>query len=128
MPADRGGVGRYVDELVPELIHAGVDLVMAVQHRDVEGYAQLVPRAELVVAPDAASSRPIRMAWEQVGLPAFVRRVRPDVVHSPHYTMPLLAKVPVAVTLHDATFFSTPELHLRSKAVFFRNAIRVATR
>lgn len=128
VPANRGGVGRYVDELAPELANAGLDLVMAVQERDVEGYAQLVPNAELVAAPEWAARRPIRMAWEQVGLPAVIRQVRPDVLHSPHYTMPLQAGVPVAVTLHDATFFSTPELHLRSKAVFFRNAIKLATR
>jgi glycosyltransferase involved in cell wall biosynthesis len=70
----------------------------------------------------------VRMSWEQVGLPALVRRVRPDVLHSPHYTVPLAVRVPTAVTLHDATFFTTPELHLRSKAMFFRNAIRVAVR
>lgn len=68
------------------------------------------------------------MLWEQIGLPGLVRRLRPDVLHSPHYTMPLLVKVPVVVTLHDATFFTTPELHLRSKALFFRTAIRIASR
>ncbi|WP_307822597.1 glycosyltransferase family 4 protein [Oerskovia jenensis] len=119
-------MGRYVDELVPELVAAGVDLVMAVQERDLDAYGALVPAAELCPAPSAAARRAVRMSWEQVGLPSLVRKVRPDVLHSPHYTLPLAAGVPTAVTLHDATFFTTPELHLRSKAVFFRNAIRVA--
>lgn len=126
VPADRGGVGRYVDELAPELVAAGVDLVMAVQERDVAQYGELLPDAELVAAPQAAASRAVRMSWEQVGLPSLVRRVRPDVLHSPHYTMPVVTGVPVTVTLHDATFFTSPELHLRSKAVFFRSAIRLA--
>lgn len=126
VPADRGGVGRYVDELAPELVAAGADLVMAVQERDIDAYASLVPAAELVTAPAGAARRAVRLSWEQVGLPGLVRRVRPDVLHSPHYTLPLAAGVPTVVTLHDATFFTTPELHLRSKAVFFRNAIRVA--
>lgn len=128
VPADRGGVGRYVDDLAPELIAAGVHLTIAVQARDLEAYGRIAPQATLVAAPAAADRRAVRMAWEQTGLPALVRRVRPDVVHSPHYTLPLAAGVPVVVTLHDATFFTTPELHLRSKAVFFRNAIRVASR
>ena len=33
IPADLGGVGRYVDDLVPELVEQGVDLTMAVQER-----------------------------------------------------------------------------------------------
>ncbi len=128
IPADRGGVGRYVDELVHELDVAGVDLVLAVQPRDAELFARLAPRAEIVVAPQGAARRAVRMAWEQTGLLSLVRRVRPDVVHSPHYTLPLLAGTPSVVTLHDATFFTTPDLHLRTKAAFFRNAIRVASR
>ncbi|PFG32535.1 glycosyltransferase family 4 protein [Sanguibacter antarcticus] len=128
VPADRGGVGRYVDDLVPELVRAGVDLVMAVQRRDVEHYRELVPLATIVAAPGATERRAARLVWEQVGLPALVRSVRPDVLHCPHYTLPLVAGVPVVVTLHDATFFTTPELHLRSKAVFFRAATRMAVR
>lgn len=128
VPADRGGVGRYVDELAPELDRAGVSLVLAVQQRDVAHYASIVPGAEVVAAPATIERRPVRMVWEQVGLPRLARKVRADVLHSPHYTMPRRAGVPVVVTLHDATFFTTPELHLRSKAVFFRSAIRTAVR
>lgn len=128
VPADRGGVGRYVDELVPELASTGVDLTLVVQSRDVAHYARLAPGADVVAAPSWTARRPARLLWEQLGLPALIRRVKPDVVHSPHYTMPLLTRTPVVVTLHDATFFSTPELHLRSKAVFFRAATRIASR
>lgn len=128
VPADRGGVGRYVDELVPELDRAGTDLVLAVQSRDVAHYRDLAPGGRVVAAPPAIVRRPVRMAWEQTALPGLARRVRADVLHSPHYTMPLAARTPVVVTLHDATFFSTPELHLRTKAVFFRAATRLAVR
>lgn len=128
VPADRGGVGRYVDELVPELDRAGTDLVLAVQSRDVAHYRSLAPSARVVGAPARIASRPVRMAWEQMLLPRLARRVRADVLHSPHYTMPVASPVPVVVTLHDATFFSTPELHLRSKGVFFRTWTRLSVR
>lgn len=128
VPADRGGVGRYVDELVPELDRLGVDLVLVTQARDVPYYAGLAPSARVVAAPRAIERRVVRLVWEQVALPALARRVRADVVHSPHYTMPLLTRRPVVVTLHDATFFTTPELHLRSKGVFFRTWTRLAAR
>lgn len=128
VPADRGGVGRYVDELVPQLDRQGADLVLAVQVRDVDHYTALAPHARVVAAPVAVARRPVRLLWEQVGLPALARRVRADVLHCPHYTMPVAARTPVVVTLHDATFFTDPELHLPTKARFFRGATRVAAR
>ncbi|WNB86330.1 glycosyltransferase family 1 protein [Cellulomonas sp. ATA003] len=128
IPADRGGVGRYVDELLPALTGLGADLVVACQPRDAATMSALVPGGEVVPAPAAVGRRPVRMAWEQVGLPRLVRAVRADVLHSPHYTMPQVAGCPVVVTLHDATFFSHPELHSPVKARFFRAATRLAVR
>lgn len=128
VPADRGGVGRYVDELVPELARAGTDMVLVVQQRDVDHYRLLAPGARIEAAPAAVARRPVRLVWEQTGLPLLARAVGADVVHSPHYTLPLLTRRPVVVTLHDATFFSSPELHLRTKAVFFRAWTRFAVR
>ena len=108
IPVDRGGVGRYVDELVPALVELGVSVVVAAQERDASRFAAIAPGAEVVTAPLSAVRRPVRMAWEQVGLPRLARRVRADVLHSPHYTSPRWSPVPVVITLHDATFFSHP--------------------
>ncbi len=128
IPADRGGVGRYVDALLPALAGQGLDLVVVCQARDQGATAGLVPGAEIVPGPARIAGRPARMAWEQVGLPLLVRRTAAQVLHSPHYTMPQVAGVPVVVTLHDATFFSHPGLHSPVKARFFRTAIRGAVR
>lgn len=128
VPADRGGVGRYVDELLPALERAGVRLSVVCQPRDAELFAARVPGADVVPAPASVARRPARLAWEQVGLPAVARRVGADVLHSPHYTRPLRSPVPVTVTLHDATFFSDPELHDPVKGRFFRAATRIAAR
>ncbi len=126
IPAERGGVGRYVDDLLPALAAQGVDLVVGCQARDGAAFAELLPGAEIIPAPAAIERRPVRMAWEQSILPLLVRSTRSAVLHSPHYTMPRFAGVPVVVTLHDATFFSHPELHTPLKARFFRSAIRTA--
>jgi glycosyltransferase, family 1 len=61
-------------------------------------------------------------------LPSLIRKVRPDVLHSPHYTCPQFPGVPVVITLHDATFFSHPQAHSRTKQKFFTFAIRRAIR
>lgn len=128
IPADRGGVGRYVDGLVHGLAALQADLAVACQPSDVEHFAALAPAAAVVPGPEALSNRPARLAWEQVGLPAVVRRVGAHVLHSPHYTLPLRAGVPVVVTLHDATFFTDPSVHTAVKSRFFRTATRTALR
>lgn len=128
VPPDRGGVGRYVDELVPALVRAGMDLAVVCQARDEEAYSRLAPSAPVVVGPPAIGRRPARLAWEQTVLPRLVRRLRADVLHSPHYTMPVRSPVPVVVTVHDATFFSDLHLHSAVKGRFFRNATRWAAR
>lgn len=127
IPADRGGVGRYLDGLAAGLVSVGaVDASVVCQAHDVAEFERIGLPA--VAAPAAISRRPVRMAWEQVGLPLLVRRERIDVLHSPHYTMPMLAGVPTVVTLHDATFFSDPHLHTPTKRRFFQTATRVAVR
>ena len=128
IPADRGGVGRYVDELVAALARQKVDLVILAQPRDVRAIAEQAPGALVMPAVRRPMGRARRLLWEQIRLPVRVRRERADVLFSPHYTMPRFAGVPVVVTLHDATFFSHPQVHSAVKRWFFRTAIRVAVR
>jgi glycosyltransferase involved in cell wall biosynthesis len=130
VPPDRGGVGRYVDALVPALIRCGVDLEVACMPADEALFDSLGART---LVARRARGRGGRMLWEQTALPALVRARRPGVLHSPHYTQPLVPPprrgahpAATAVTLHDATFFTDPRLHGRVKGPFFRTATRLA--
>jgi glycosyltransferase involved in cell wall biosynthesis len=134
VPADRGGVGRYVDGLVAGSVDIGRDPVVVSTTRDAEVFTRAGVRTVVDVA-EASGSRSRRLMWEQAGLPRLLRRLGADVLHSPHYTMPGLVPSVVGggsgaparvVTLHDATFFSDPQLHLPVKAVTFRAATRRA--
>ncbi|TCP49252.1 glycosyltransferase involved in cell wall biosynthesis [Tamaricihabitans halophyticus] len=126
VPADRGGVGRYVDSLVSALDADGARLAVACQPRDAELYERLAPRAEIVPTPESVATRTARLTWEQVTLPRVARRTGVDVVHSPHYTLPLANPAASVVTLHDATFFTDAVLHSSVKARFFRTWTRTA--
>ncbi len=128
IPAERGGVGRYVDNLVEALDAAGAALSVVCQHGDAEVFAALAPRSRIIPTAEELGSRPARLAWEQTTLSRLANRLPVDVIHSPHYTMPLAASVPVVVTLHDATFFSDRGLHLGVKGRFFRAWTRTALR
>jgi glycosyltransferase involved in cell wall biosynthesis len=128
IPGERGGVGRYVDNLVEALDAAGAALSVVCQHADAETFARLAPHSRIILTAEELGSRPARLAWEQTTLPRLARRLPVDVIHSPHYTMPLAASVPSVVTLHDATFFSDRSLHVGVKARFFRAWTRTSLR
>jgi glycosyltransferase involved in cell wall biosynthesis len=125
VPEHPGGVGRYTAALVETLGKGDdLDLTLMAKATDLERWAALAPRSRVVgVAPDP---RPMRLIWEQTRLPRLLSNLEVAVHHSPHYTMPETAALPRVVTIHDLTMFDHPEWHERSKALFFRRAVRVA--
>ena len=126
VPARPGGAGHYTFALAQGLAaRPGVTLTLVARRDDA---ARWEPVGARHLRPDVPSSRPGRLAFEQVGLPALLRSAAVGVHHGPHYTMPARSPVPCAVTIHDCTFFDHPEWHLRTKAAFFRRAIRRAAR
>ena len=128
VPADRGALGRYVDGLIGALDAAGADLAVVCQRADEERYGRLAPGASVVTGPTALSHRSARLAWEQSGLPLVAQQVGADVIHVPHYSMPLRPGRPTVVTVHDVTFFTEPELYSPVSVMFFKSAIRTAAR
>ena len=128
VPADRGALGRYVDGLVSALSEAGADLAVACQRADEERYARLLPGARIVPGPPAIAHRPARLAWEQSGLPLAAGQVGANVIHSPHYSMPLRPGLPVVVTIHDLAFFTAPDTHSPVTATFYKAAIKTSAR
>ncbi|HEV7195561.1 MAG TPA: glycosyltransferase family 1 protein [Pedococcus sp.] len=131
LPPDRGGVGRYVDELIARLPSAGAEVFVVCQAADAGFYNRLVGQDHVFAAPRWVKRPALRFVWEQLGLPALVRRLEPDVMHSPHYTLPIWLRstgVARVVTLHDATFFTHPDLHNGIKAKFFASWTRLSVR
>jgi glycosyltransferase involved in cell wall biosynthesis len=126
IPGSTGGVGRYLTGLLAGLAARDCHPTLFAASGDTARWLGTDPR--LVVRDVAPAPRPVRLAWEQVGLPGRIRKARPAVHHSPHYTLPRLAAVAKVVTIHDMTFISHPEWHQRSKVRFFRFWIEQACR
>lgn len=132
----RGGVSRYVDELIAHWPVDEMALTVVTQPHGTERYAAVLGPDRVVTGPSWLATQAARLAWEQVALPALVARRQVDVILSPHYTMPLAGRlvrhdgrrVRQVVTLHDATFVSHPELHSGVKARFFPAWTRVSAR
>jgi glycosyltransferase involved in cell wall biosynthesis len=127
VPARPGGAGYYTIELARGLARRDeVGLSLVARRGDEQRWRSLASGAAVQGA--VPTSRPGRLVYEQIRLGSVLRSLGVQVHHGPHYTMPARSPVPCAVTIHDCTFFDHPEWHLRSKAAFFRRAIRRAAR
>ncbi len=126
VPADRGGVGRYIEGLVPALDRAGADIAVACQRADADRLSRLAPNTRILSAPPTVAHRPERLAWEQEGLPRLAEEIGAQVIHCPQYSMPSDTSIPVVVTLHDATMFSNPDMYADERGDFFRSATRLS--
>ncbi len=127
VPARPGGAGYYTMAIAQGLAtRPDVGLSVVTRRNDQQRWPALVGDAPVRAA--VPSSRPRRLVFEQVRLGSVLRSLGVEIHHGPHYTMPARSPVPCAVTIHDCTFFDHPEWHLRSKAAFFRRAIRRAAR
>ncbi len=124
LPPSRAGVGSYALGLLGGLSEAcaagELDLVCIVKAADAETAASRAPHAELVEVPSLRLGRPGRLAWEQTGLVRLLGKIRPDIFHGIHYTLPLASTLPATVVLHDPTFWTHPHLHAPTKVAYFR--------
>lgn len=124
VPSQIAGAGRYILELARRLPERGVNATLVTRRHDSERWQHWSPRAEISsIVPDHRVARLAYEAW-RLGTSAPARGV--DVWHGPHYTMPHRRSTATVVTIHDLTFFTNPEWHVRSKVQFFQRAINYA--
>jgi glycosyltransferase involved in cell wall biosynthesis len=127
VPARPVGAGVYTIAIARGVAaRPKIDLHLLTRRGDSARWPAIAPGA--TVHADAPNRRPARLAWEQAAGPRVARRIRPDVWHAPHYTMPLRSDAPTVVAMHDLTFFDHPEWHERSKVVYFRRMIAATAR
>ena len=127
IPLRAAGAGQYALEIARALDRRDdVSITLITRKADTVRWIAHAPGASLVAA--APEPRPLRLAWEQVGLPRRLRALGVAVHHGLHYTMPERARLPVVVTVHDCTYFDHPEWHQPAKVRFFKRAIEVAAR
>lgn len=137
IPRTRTGVGVYADHLLEELIPllAPEDRLLVVLQEDETDLPYLLPQdtriSFLTIPSSVFRNRLALLLYEQIWLPWLSFRQQADIVHSLHYTFPLLATVlhgARVVTVHDLTFFLWPQLHTRARRLIFRPFIRRALR
>lgn len=122
------GVGRYIRNLLRELTE------LTSEHQ----YYVLIPSglARAVRGLHGVHPVPVRdsyySTYEQVGFPQVLRRLPVDLMHFPHFNVPVLYRRPFVVTIHDLTRFRFAGqrhrdwLHQQAYQFVFRSAVRHA--
>jgi glycosyltransferase involved in cell wall biosynthesis len=128
MPMNRAGAGNYIFFLVQAL--SEVDRVnqylIFAKPEHLEAFGIVQDNFELIGI--AQPSVPRRLLWEQAGLPGELRRRRVDLLHSPHYTMPLRKVCKSVVSFPDMIFIMMPQVHGRGRRTFFQMMMRWSAR
>ncbi len=66
---------------------------------------------------------------EQVELPRILRREKVDLLHSPHFNLPLVRPCPTVVTIHDVIYLTCPEdLPSRLGRLYYRGMMSASVR
>ena len=123
----QAGVSRYIGELLRGMWEARPDVRWTVYCRpgvDHSSFPAIPPASVRLRRSRLPTGKPaVRIAWEQVALPAMIRRRRPDVLLAPLNVMPLLAGCRTVVVVHDLAF-----LRLRTHKSSRRNYLAHMTR
>ncbi|MDD4290307.1 MAG: glycosyltransferase family 1 protein [Patescibacteria group bacterium] len=92
------GIGRYVSELVFNLenIDHENNYFILINRENENKYQPKNCNFEKVI---------INIPWyglkEQIEMPKILKKIKPDLVHFPHFNVPLYCKFPFIVTIHD---------------------------
>ncbi len=99
------GLGRYTERLIQNLerIESQHDFVVFLRRENFDLYQPSSPRFRKVLADFPWYS------WaEQAYFPPLIRREGIDLMHFPHFNVPILTPCPFIVTIHDLILFRYP--------------------
>ena len=131
VPARLTGAGVYVARLLAAMASRD-DVEAEVFCAPRSAAALAVPGLPLHPVAAARAGRPARIVWTQLLAGRAARAAGADLLHGVHYELPLAARLPAVVTVHDLTLLTNPEWHEPGKVRYFgwalRRAVRVARR
>jgi glycosyltransferase involved in cell wall biosynthesis len=125
VPARLTGAGVYAARLLAALARRD-DLELEAFCAPGSAGALAADRLRLRPVTLAGAGRPARIAWTQLLAGRAARAAGAELLHGVHYELPLRARLPQVVTVHDLTMLTHPEWHEASKVRYFGWAMRRA--
>ncbi len=126
IPINKVGVGVYALRTFPLMFkkHPQDNFIVLVQDDDTEllQLNKLGSNIKIIKIKSKLFRKLIfRFLLEQIFIPLISRKFHCDIIHSLHYSYPLIkTKAKKVITIHDMTFFLFPELHTLPKRHFFK--------
>lgn len=119
------GIGTYIEHLVEGLAeHPDIELVLFVRPSHVQRAAALAPEARIVELSSHGYT-----VGEQIQLPLAAWREHIELLHAPHYVVPLVAPCPVVTTIHDIIpLLYPPRQNTIPALMYLRTMMRTALR
>jgi glycosyltransferase involved in cell wall biosynthesis len=119
------GIGTYLTQLLRGLGgRPEIALTVIARQNHVERVQALAPEARFV--PVGAVGYTLAEQWQ---VPVALRREPLDLLHVPHYVIPLASRVPVVATIHDVIqLFYPPSKRPRQALLYLRAMIRLTLR
>ena len=134
IPLKKVGVGVYALHTFTEMLkrYNKDEFYLLVQDDDKEllNFQEFGTHVKLLKVKSRLFRKlPLRFFLEQFLIPYHSLKHKVDVIHSLHYSYPLMPlKAKKVITIHDLTFFVYPELHTPVKRHFFKWFIKKAAK
>ena len=121
----RSGIGRYTEELVRSLL----------KRNDPWQYVLFVHnKNDLINLPSSDNFQfsifnfPFYSVHEQLRFPSLIKQSKIDLLHIPHFNVPLFCPVPFVVTIHDLILHHYPNQASFLKRLAYRTLMRHAVK
>jgi len=129
IPIQKVGVGVYATNLIEEIAKRSSSRHYTILVQDDENSLDTLERENFkLIKIKSRYFRNIffRFLLEQIYIPYLTRKHHIDVLHSLHYSFPLLPlRAKKIVTIHDMSFIKFPELHKKLKTIYFNFFIKI---
>lgn len=101
----QGGLGRYLQQLILHLekLPANAEFVIFLRRDNWEEYQPAAPNFRKILA-----DVPWYGVAEQIKLPGIIKKEKVDLMHFPHWNVPLFYRQPFVVTIHDLLLLHYP--------------------
>jgi glycosyltransferase involved in cell wall biosynthesis len=132
IPLNKAGAGSYAESLITEIfkMESFNEYFITVLDDDIEFLGKLKindQKYRIIRINKIFRKLFFRFCFEQIMLPFLLILNRIKILHSLHYSFPLITVgVKKIVTLHDMTFFLFPEFHEKLQLYYFKFMIRAS--
>lgn len=108
------GIGRYIEELVREVTtDSSISWVLFFSEVNQLPWLSAAPNIKIVLAPIRHYT-----VTEQVRMPFIFYKEKLDLLHVPHFNIPLLYTKPIVVTIHDLLWHEQKGAHVTTLSPF----------